>query len=105
LIGRIIGVQFNYRDDYTRRVDADWFSGHLNRYDRTAKIHSRFEKGAAVLIPATALSWFQSLPTDYRDRREAVVYAQVEEDSSGTVLRLLGTQIRRDMSGAGEITW
>jgi len=31
-----------------------------------------------ALIPANALSWFQSLPSDYSGRRETVVYAQVE---------------------------
>jgi len=49
---------------------------------------------------------FQAIPTDYSGARETVVYAQVENDrSGGTVLRLVGTQIRRDMNGNGEISW
>jgi len=105
MTGRIVGIQFNFRDAYTRRVDGNWFSGDIRRYDPLTTTHRQFER-AEVLIPANALSWFQGIPNDSSGAREIVAYAQVEENGSGgTVLRLLGTQIHRDMSGNGEITW
>ena len=105
MIGKIIGVQFNFRETYTRRIDADWFSGEIRRFDPLTTTHDRFES-ANVLIPANALYWFQALPSGLSGARETVVYVQVEEDRhGGTILRLLGTQIRRDITGNGQITW
>jgi hypothetical protein len=86
-------------------IDADWFSRTIWRYDPRSTSHDRYES-SDVLIPANALSWFQSLPSEYARRRETVVYGRVEANRNGrTVLRLLGTQVRRDMNGNGEITW
>ena len=105
MIGRIIGIQFNFRETYTRRIDADWFSGEIRRYDPLTTTQDHFES-ANVLIPANALSWFQALPSGLSGARETVVYVQVEENRhGGTILRLLGTQIRRDMAGNGQISW
>ena len=105
MTGRIVGIQFNFRDAYTRRIDGNWFSGDIRRYDPLTTTHRQFER-AEVLIPANALSWFQAIPNDSSSAREIVAYAQVEENrSGGTVLHLLGTQIHRDMNGNGEITW
>ena len=87
MVGKVIGVQFNFRDTYTHRIDANWFSGDIRRYDPLTTTHRQFER-AKVLVPANALSWFQAIPSDFSGARETVVYVQVEEDrQGGTVLR------------------
>jgi|SRR5437870_7089714 len=59
MIGQIIGAQFNFRGTSTHRVDPNWFSGRVRRYDPVTTTRSMFES-ADVLIPANALSWVSS---------------------------------------------
>lgn len=60
----MVAVEFNYREDYTRRVDSEWFASTIWRYDPSLKYHDSFGS-AHVLIPAAGLSWFQALPIKY----------------------------------------
>jgi len=104
LVGKTVAVEFNFREDYTRRVDSEWFSGTIWHYDPSSRYHTSFSS-AHVLIPAAALSWYQAIPTNYSSDLYLSVYARVEEDSGTTVLRLLGTRVNKDEKVGAKIGW
>jgi len=104
IVGTTVAVAFNYRGTSTRRVDDEWFSGTIHRHGADSVVHEAFSD-ASVLVPQEALAWYQTLPTSYSFPVDITVYARVEENSGGTVLRLLGTQLRRGPDGGPEIGW
>jgi hypothetical protein len=105
LVGETIIADFSYRVANPQRIDREWFEGYIWRYDPNALLRESYE-GVRVLFPKEGLAWYQSLPTKSTDVVTLSVFAQVEDNgSSGTFLRLLGTQIRRDKDGIQEIVW
>jgi hypothetical protein len=105
VVGTTVAVAFNYRDTHTRRVDDEWFSGTIRRRGSDSVVHNSFAD-ATVLVPQEALAWYQTLPTSYSFPVDITVYARVEEgNTGGTVLRLLGTRVRRGPDGGPEIAW
>jgi hypothetical protein len=105
LVGTTIAAAFNYRGKSTRRIDDEWFSGTIWRHGSDSVVHDTLAD-ATVLVPQEALGWYQTLPTSSSFPVDIAVYARVEEgNSGGTVLRLLGTRLRRGPDGGPEIAW
>jgi hypothetical protein len=104
IVGTTVAVAFNYRGTSTRRVDDEWFSGTILRHGADSAVQATFAD-ATVLVPQEALGWYQTLPTSSSFPVDITVYARVEENSGGTVLRLLGTRLRRGADGGPEIAW
>src|SRR5437867_1113135 len=99
LVGRVIAVKLNYRADDPRRLNEDWFEGHIWCYDTSSQLSSSSQT-VRVLVPRQGLAWYQALPTKSSNILEFGVFARVEEDGSGgTLLRLMGTRIGQDKDG------
>ena len=105
LIGKIIGVRFNYLGSYTRRSTDGSYEGEIHRSDRSSTTRTTQFAEIDVVVPENAIGWFQNLPTSYSRARDTFVYAEVIENRGRAALRLIGSQIRRDMSGNGAVTW
>jgi hypothetical protein len=105
LIDQIIIADFNYRVANPRRIDREWFEGHIWREATGEVLRESFE-GVRVLFPKEGLAWYQALPTKSANVLTFSVFAHVEDDQSGgTLLRLLGTEVRPDKDGVREIVW
>jgi hypothetical protein len=104
LIGKVVCLRFNFRSNEIHR-DADGSArGVLRQYNRD-NVASMFES-VDVKLPRAAWAWFEKLPTNYEKAYPNVVYARVGQDRQGyVVLELLGVNVRRDISGTGEVTW
>ena len=99
LVGRIVHVQFSERS-----------SDHNQGRDGTYKSWLWYGSSSMrVRFQPEQLGWFTSITPAFDHSRPAFlsgVYGKVVKDDNGTIaLDLLGTQIRRDMSGRPTLGW
>lgn len=104
--GKIVKLKFNYRlGDVDKQADGS-MKGRVGIY-RSSLDGRRFAYGyAAVHVPAEAKDWFLKLTTSDTSRGTIYAFGRVEKsgESSSTVVKLLGRELRTDMKGS-RIFW
>ena len=104
LVGKVVGVRINHRDDRISHPKPNWYESSIWRYRPGEKDKFAFLR---VMVAKKDLPSFKSIPTDFKSPTEIVLYGQVGRDTEGNFLfvRLLGRNVIIDPSGNATVDW
>ena len=104
LIGKVVGVRFNYRHAKIRHLKPSWYQGSLWSFTPGEKKRFTYLR---VVVPKAALPAFETITTDFKSRAELVVYGKVQKDADANFLfiRLIGRNVTLDRSGDAVVDW
>lgn len=104
LIGKVVGVRFNYRHAKIRHWKPSWHQGSLWSFTPGEKKRFTYVR---VVMPKAALPAFETITTNFMSRGELVVYGKVQKDADANFLfiRLIGRKVTIDRSGNSVVDW
>ena len=104
LLGKIVGVRFNYRSEKLRGMKPNWYEASLWQRDPKAKKGFSFVR---AMVAKKDVPVFQTITSDFQSSGEITVYGRVERDPENNFvyLRLLGRKAAIDSSGNATVDW
>lgn len=104
MIGQVVGVRINYRNDRISHRKPNWYEGSVWHSAPAEKSKFAYLR---VYVAKKDLPAFKSIPTDFRSVQEIVVYGQVSRDSEANFvyIRLLGRTVTVDPAGNATVDW
>ena len=104
MIGQVVGVRINYRNDRISHRKPNWYEGSIWHSAPAEKSKFAYLR---VYVAKKDLPAFKSIPTDFRLVQEIVVYGQVSRDSEAhfVYIRLLGRTVTVDPAGNATVDW
>lgn len=104
LLGKIVGVRFNYRSEKLRGMKPNWHEASLWQRDPKAKKGFSFVR---AMVAKKDVPAFQTITSDFQSPGEITVYGRVERDPENNFvyLRLLGRKVAIDSSGNATVDW
>ncbi|MEY2497686.1 MAG: hypothetical protein QOD12_1242 [Verrucomicrobiota bacterium] len=104
MIGQVVGVRINYRNDRISHRKPNWYEGSIWHSAPAEKSKFAYLR---VYVAKKDLPAFKSIPTDFRSVQEIVVYGQVSRDSEANFvyIRLLGRNVTLDPAGNATVDW
>jgi hypothetical protein len=104
LVGKVVGIRFNYRGDRISNQKPNWSEGSVWQYRPGEKDKFAFLR---VMVAKKDLPAFKSIPSDFKAAAELVVYGVVgrETDANFLFVRLLGRKATMDAAGNATVDW
>jgi hypothetical protein len=104
MVGKVVGLRFNYRGDRMSHLKPSWYEGSVWRYRPSEKEKFAFLR---VMVAKKDLAAFKSIPTDFKSAGEIVVYGEVGRESNPSFLfvRLFGRKVTLDAAGNATVDW
>ncbi|HYJ04520.1 MAG TPA: hypothetical protein VEX43_05260 [Chthoniobacterales bacterium] len=104
LLGKIVGVRFNYRSEKLRGMKPNWYEASLWQRDPKAKKGFSFVR---AMVAKKDIPAFQTITSNFQSPAEITVYGRVERDPENNFvyLRLLGRKAAIDSSGNATVDW
>ena len=104
LVGKIVGVRFNYRSKKLRGMKPSWYEASLWQPDPNAK---KGFSGLRVMVAKKDKAAFESITPDFRSAEQITVYGRIERDPDNNFayLRVIGRKAEIDSSGNATVDW
>jgi hypothetical protein len=104
LLGKIVGVRFNYRSEKSRGMKPNWYEASLWQRDPKGKKGFSFVR---AMVAKNDVPAFQSITSNFQSPGEVTVYGRIERDPENhfVYLRLFGRKVETDASGNATVDW
>jgi hypothetical protein len=104
LIGKIVGVRFDYRSAKLRHLAPTWYEASIWQHDPKAKNGYSAQR---VIVAKADVPAFETITSDFKSMTEVTVYGRIEKDpdNNQTQLRLIGRKVVLDPAGNATVDW
>ena len=104
LVGKIVGVRFNYRSKKLRGMKVSWYEASVWQRDPNAK---KGFSGLRVMVAKKDKAAFEAITSDFQSPDALTVYGRIERDPDNNLayLRVIGRKVEIDSSGNATVDW
>jgi len=104
LVGKIVGVRFNYRSKKLRGIRPSWYEASIWQQDPNAK---KGYSGLRVIVAKKDRAAFESITPDFRSAETITLYGRIEHEPDNNLaqLRVIGRKAEVDSSGNATVDW
>ncbi|HEX8489865.1 MAG TPA: hypothetical protein VF626_02505 [Chthoniobacterales bacterium] len=104
LVGKIVGVRFNYRSKKLRGIRPSWYEASIWQHDPNAK---KGFSGLRVIVAKKDKAAFESITSDFRSAEALTIYGRIEHEPDNNLaqLRVIGRKAEVDSSGNATVDW
>ena len=103
-VGKLIGVQFNFRGKDIHHIKPNWYEGSI--WQRDPKERKGFSN-VRIMVAKKDMPAFKSITADSTSSAPLIIYGRVEKDADNNFyfVRLLGRKATVDSSGNASVAW